>query len=235
MHQDNCFITLTYNDHHLPEGGTLVKRDFQLFMKRLRKRYSHPIRYYQCGEYGETTQRPHYHACLFGHDFKDKVLWKKQNGVPLYVSAELVELWSLDGRSIGFSTIGSVTFQSAAYVARYIMKKITGNSAADHYQGRQPEYTTMSRRPGIAKQWFDKYFETDVRHQDEIILNGKRLKPPRYYDKQFEIVDPNAAVLQKYARIRQANKNPEEQSPLRLKTKRRIKEKQLKRLKRELE
>lgn len=239
MHQDNCFITLTYNDAHLPilanGGPTLVKRDFQLFMKRLRKKYGHKIRYYQCGEYGEKTQRPHYHACLFGHDFKDKVLWKREKGVPLYVSAELVELWSSQGISIGFSTIGSVTFQSAAYVARYIMKKITGNSAVDHYRGRQPEYTTMSRRPGIAKAWFEKYHHTDVAHDDTIILNGKAMRPPKYYDRQYEILEPNAAVDQKYARIRQAKKKPDEQSPLRLKTKRRIKEAQLKRLKRELD
>uniref|UniRef100_UPI0040482461 rolling circle replication-associated protein n=1 Tax=Shewanella sp. TaxID=50422 RepID=UPI0040482461 len=125
LHQDNCFITLTYNDDYLPENGTLVKRDFQLFMKRLRKKYPHAVRYYQCGEYGSKTHRPHYHACLFGHDFKDKTLWQKgSDGTPLYISSSLQDLWSSDGHSIGFSTIGTVTFQSAAYVARYIMKKI---------------------------------------------------------------------------------------------------------------
>ncbi|AXH74125.1 MAG: replication initiator protein [Microviridae sp.] len=133
LHKKNCFITLTYNDEHLPENSSLDYRVFQLFMKRLRKKYGDNIRFYMCGEYGENFGRPHFHACLFNHDFSDKKLWKTVNKMPLFRSAELEELWPF-----GFSSIGSVTFESAAYVARYIMKKITGEAAEKHYTFRRP-------------------------------------------------------------------------------------------------
>ena len=117
MHKKNCFITLTFDNQHLPKDGSLDVRDFQLFMKRVRKRFGTNIRFYHCGEYGEKLGRPHYHACLFNFDFEDKILWKEINGQKLYISQSLSELWPF-----GFSTIGEVTYQSAAYVARYIMK-----------------------------------------------------------------------------------------------------------------
>ena len=93
MYDRNCFVTLTYDDEHLPPNGSLNKRDFQLFMKRLRKRYGSGIRYYQCGEYGELLGRPHHHAILFNFDFDDKVLWSVRDGVRLYRSASLEQLW----------------------------------------------------------------------------------------------------------------------------------------------
>ncbi len=239
MHQENSFITLTYNDDHLPKGGTLVKSDFQNFMKRLRKHYlpkgtKRKIRYYMCGEYGEKTLRPHYHACLFGLDFQDKKLWTTQNEHRVYTSQELSSLWSQDGESLGFSTIGQVTFQSAAYVARYIMKKITGDLAADHYRGRQPEYTTMSRRPGLAKTWIEKYHETDVSHDDHVILNGKTFRPPRYYDNHFEITDPEKWIATKARRITKGRLNPDN-TPERRKVRAKVRAQKLKKLKRNLE
>ena len=100
------------------------------------------VRFFHCGEYGELLYRPHYHACLFGFDFSDKVLWSTRGGVRLYRSKILEKLWTF-----GFSTIGDVTFESAAYVARYCTKKITGDKADEHYNGRSPEYVTMSRPP----------------------------------------------------------------------------------------
>ncbi len=123
LYDNNSFITLTYNTEHLPEDRSLEVRVFQLFMKRLRKRFGTKIRFYACGEYGDQNGRPHYHACLFNHDFQDKKLWKrgKDPSLDLYRSADLEKLWPY-----GYSSIGEVTFQSAAYVARYIMKKITG-------------------------------------------------------------------------------------------------------------
>ena len=133
MHEDNCFITLTFNPESLDDRSnpwSLDVRDFQLFMKRLRKKYGAGIRFYHCGEYGELNKRPHYHACIFGFDFPDKRLWKVTNsGHRLYISESLDELWPF-----GFCTIGNVTFESAAYVARYIMKKVNGDAAADHYE-----------------------------------------------------------------------------------------------------
>lgn len=131
LHTDNCFITLTYNDEHLPSDGSLNYRDFQLFMKRLRKRVSVPVRFYMCGEYGENFGRPHFHACLFGFNFPDLKLWKSGKS-KLYRSPLLEELWPF-----GYSSVGDVNFESAAYVARYILKKVTGADAAAHYDFRR--------------------------------------------------------------------------------------------------
>lgn len=129
LHKDNCFITLTYNDANLPSDKSLHYRDFQLFMKKLRKQYpDKKIRFYMCGEYGENFGRPHFHACLFNFNFDDLTLWKTQNKQKLYRSKKLEKLWPL-----GHSSVGTVTFESAAYVARYIMKKVTGDAAEDHY------------------------------------------------------------------------------------------------------
>lgn len=194
LHDQNCFITLTYNDDNLPSDKSVNVRDFQLFMKRLRKKI-HPIivRFFHCGEYGEKNNRPHYHACLFGYDFPDRILFKKTNDVPLFTSALLDSVWGL-----GFSTIGDVTFDSAAYVARYIMKKVNGDNAKAHYEvfdengeihNRRPEYTTMSRRPGIARDWFERY-QSDIYPADIVVTRGRESRPPRYYDSLYEIHSP---------------------------------------------
>nr|QJB19602.1 MAG: replication initiator protein [Microvirus sp.] len=184
LHESNCFITLTYAPEFLPEGGTLVKKHFQDFMKRLRKKFGSGIRFFHCGEYGDLYKRPHYHAIIFNLDFDDKVLYKIENGCRLYTSDNLHSLWPY-----GLCTVGAVTFESAAYVARYIMKKVTGDMAEAHYGGRLPEYTTMSRRPGIAFDWFKK-FKSDVYPSDQVIVRGFPCKPPRYYDTLFELEDP---------------------------------------------
>ncbi|AXL14478.1 replication initiator protein [Microviridae sp.] len=197
LYSDNCFITLTYNDAHLPSDLSLDLAHFQKFMKRLRKKFGSNIRFFHCGEYGENFGRPHYHACLFNFDFSDKKIWMrtgKNNSTILYRSETLEKLWPY-----GYSSIGDVTFQSAAYVARYIMKKVTGEAADEHYNFvmpdtgevfyRRPEYTTMSRRPGIGKLWFDKYSD-DVFPSDYIIINGKKVKPPKYYDTCYEFSNP---------------------------------------------
>jgi len=153
-------------------------------MKRLRKEIGPGVRYFHCGEYGEKLGRPHYHACLFNYDFPDKRLWKKTNGGDLYVSETLNKIWGS-----GHCVIGSVTFDSAAYVARYITKKITGTDAPLHYGNRQPEYTTMSRRPGIGADWYKKY-STDCYPSDTVIMRGKEIRPPKFYDNKFELDNP---------------------------------------------
>jgi hypothetical protein len=189
MHETNCFITLTFDQANLESRTRPLSLDvseYQRFMKRLRKRYGNNIRFFHCGEYGDQNKRPHYHAIIFGMDFTDKVLFTNRDGIKLYTSESLSELWPY-----GFSTIGEVTFQSAAYVARYIMKKHKGEGAEDHYtrwcpetgEGTQvdPEYCTMSRKPGIGYEWFQK-FKTDVYPNDYVVINGHKVNPPRYYD-----------------------------------------------------
>lgn len=223
MHENNCFITLTFNAENLDPSGSLNKADFQLFMKRLRKHFfgnlKSNIRYFHCGEYGEDQEalkqnikklgRPHHHACLFGFDFSDKILWKNKNGVKLYTSKTLENLWPY-----GFSTIGAVTFESAAYVARYIVKKINGDMAEKHYNGKTPEYTTMSRRPGIASTWFDKY-GSEVYPRDFVTSRGFKAKPPKYYDKIYDLTNPEESRILLNMR-KDSAKNSPDNTPRRL-------------------
>lgn len=247
LHKRNCFITLTYNDHHLPRDGSLHKDHFQKFMKRLRKKYSHRIRYYMCGEYGEkcgtcghnrkncqslgcgkfnpALGRPHFHAILFGHDFDDKEVFSQSLKNKLYISEQLMALWPF-----GFSTIGNLTFESAAYCARYVMKKINGRKKEDHYQGKQPEYTTMSRRPGIAKEWFDKYYEDLYPNDYMVIRGGIKCKPPQYYDRLYDIHYPDEMQRIIHKRKKAAMESEERQDPIRMYEKemvQKIKSKQL--------
>lgn len=173
LHEDSCFITLTYNCDHLPHDGSLSVRHFQLFMKRLRKKYGNGIRFFHAGEYGDKFGRPHYHAILFGLDFKDRVLIKNlPSGFPIYTSPSLSALWGK-----GYVSVGDVSFNSAAYIARYVIKKINGKDSDDCYRrvdvetGKsfllKKEYATMSRSPGIASGWIDKYF-TSVYPRDSV-------------------------------------------------------------------
>lgn len=184
LYRDNVFITLTYDDDHLPENASLVKKHFQDFMKRLRKKYGNGIRYYHCGEYGGQNGRPHYHACIFNLCFPDAYYWgRSDTGHPIYRSESLEKLWKF-----GFSYIGEVNFESAAYIARYVTKKIYGTNAIKHYSGRIPEYTTMSN--GIGRDWFAKYSKETYNTDCVIMRDGKKLKPPKYYDKLLEKIDP---------------------------------------------
>lgn len=195
LHEANSFVTLTYDDDHLPFGNSLDLDQFQRFMKRLRKELG-PVRFFHCGEYGDETSRPHYHACLFGQDFSaDRQLYKIERDNKLYTSTTLNRLWSENGEALGYAIIGDVTFESAAYVARYVMKKRTGPKAFEHYVDeatgfiRQPEYATMSRRPGLGKDWIKKY-ERDVYPHDYLWINGRKSRPPKYYDEHMKLTKP---------------------------------------------
>ncbi len=227
-HDENAFITLTYSDVYVPADYSLRFRDFQLFMKRFRKRVGRRIRFYHCGEYGENFGRPHYHALIFGYSFADKKLWMMNNGQALYRSAELEVLWPF-----GYSTVGELTFESAAYVARYIMKKITGTIADEHYKGRSPEYTTMSRKPGIGKAWVMKYL-SDVYPSDEIIINGRKMRPPVFYDASFELVYPSEFEDLRRRRKRASLRHVDNQTQERLDVRETVQEARLYRLPRVL-
>lgn len=184
MYEENAFVTLTYNDENLPKDGSLNMKHFQDFMKRLRQRLKKPIRYFHCGEYGEKTGRPHYHACLFGVDFPDRKLWRSTGGKKLFTSAKLEDVWSF-----GYCVIGQVTFDSANYVAGYVTKKLGDkatrvifNKEENKYYPVKSEYGTMSRNPGLGKSFLDTYKE-DIYSRHYIIVNGKKVKPPLYYDR----------------------------------------------------
>lgn len=208
LHQDNAFVTLTYNDEQLaqlPLASTgkpsLNPRHFVLFMKRLRKEFGEGIRFFQCGEYGEKTLRPHHHALLFNLRFPDQRLWSGSNSHRTYVSEQLESLWGH-----GICTIDEVNFATASYVARYSMKKVFGPAADEHYQGRQPEYLTMSRRPGIGSGFFDKYQE-EIYNRDSCIVNGRQVKPPSYYDNKLAKLDDERFLIIKDARKLAAKSN----------------------------
>lgn len=231
-HDESHFVTLTYNDNHVPysaygdpESGeaidalTLQKRDLQLFMKRLRKSFSDDrIRFYACGEYGSTTFRPHYHGILFGLHLDDLVpCGCSPAGFPYYTSEKLQRVWSIyhpatKSRSawydpIGFVSVGDVTVESCAYVARYIMKKQKGDDAVFYdFHNIEPEFTLMSRKPGIGRQWYDDH--PDLYDFEYINLKtdkgGLKFRPPRYYDKLFDVDDPERMKQIKEIRKRAA-------------------------------
>jgi hypothetical protein len=196
--KENCFITLTYNNENLPAHSSLVRQDLTKFFKRLRKRYNHQIRYFACGEYGDKLHRPHYHAILFNHDFQDKFLF--QNGkFPLYISPALNEIWPF-----GHSVVAGFSFESAAYTARYCVKKITGKDAREHYGDRLPEFSAMSRRPGIGHDFFYKYYDDIVNYDTVVTRNGVICRPPRYYDKLLSGCDVELLEKHKEKRISNA-------------------------------
>lgn len=231
LYSDNCFITLTYNDDKVPSGsdrncckceifkrndrkicssvpGSLCKADFQRFMKRLRYYFRKNIRYYQCGEYGSKFSRPHFHACLFNFDFPDKKLFTTKNGNKLYSSDILNGIWGA-----GFALIGDVTFESAAYVARYMLKKVYKNKydperLKKYYNGRVPEFTTMSRRPGIGKDWLLK-FKSDVFPDGLVTLRGGiKCKVPKYYESIYELTNSKDLIELRYKKEQSIMNDP---------------------------
>lgn len=207
LYDSNCFVTLTFNPKAYAKDcptGSLDRRHVQLFMKRLRKRFSdRKIRSFYCGEYGEKNGRAHYHLALFNVDFPDKEYWKSVNGHKYFRSQILESIWSdpETKESKGHCVIGDLTFESAAYVARYCLKKINGREAEDHYTRVNPqtgeifkilpEFSQASLKPGIGSGWFEKFGMTDIFPRDECVINGVIGKPPRFYDKLLERVDPD--------------------------------------------
>lgn len=238
MHKENCFITLTYSPENLPqpEYPTLDKTHFVKFMKRLRKSIEPKrVRYMMCGEYGEKGERPHYHAILFGHDFLDKKLWKIQNEHELFVSEILSDLWGQ-----GFCTVGTATFESCGYVARYVLKKAKGEEQREEKytnselgMWREPEYMTTSRRPGIGAAYYEKY-KKEIKTNDSIIVRGHECSIPRYYSLKWSEENAKGFSKARGKRVQQAKKHEGDQTPQRLKQREQVKQAQITQLKREI-
>lgn len=240
MHEHNHFLTLTYSDEHLPADYSVDVREFQLFMKRLRFQKGNGIRFFHCGEYGSKTFRPHYHAILFGCDISDLKRHKQNSqGDYLYRSEEIEKLWTK-----GHVLIGAVTTQSAAYVARYVLKKIGGKAAENHYRrihpytGEEvqvkPEYCTMSRRPGIGAAWYEKY-KSDAYPSDFVVLEGHKVAVPKYYDRQLEKEDQETLEDMKMYRRVKARRHKKDQTPERLEVREKVQLARISHLKRELD
>lgn len=254
----NSYVTLTYATENLPPGGSLCLRDVQLFMKRLRiwqervyNRLTKPeqerfypngpkIRFFVGGEYGETNGRPHYHALLFNVGFRDRVLFgRNHRGEALYTSATLSKLWSRNGSGLGFCTIGDVTYDSAIYCAKYALKKVNGKQAEDYYcvydsdgvcHDRDPEWAVQSTRPGIGAYYYAA-FGDEVRNWDNVIVDGKPCRPPRFYDRCSEkmrehdetrLACPCELCRTKRDRKRKAVANRGDNTPERLEVKQRL-------------
>lgn len=215
-HSSAYFVTLTYDDLHLPinhycdmETGeigstaSLVKRDLQLFMKRLRKAHCAKygdyalLRFFAAGEYGSQTHRPHYHAIIYGLKLDDLKFYKR-NSFPqnydLYNSDWLTKIWGK-----GHVVVGNVTWDTCAYTARYIVKKQYGN-AAEVYEKYNfvPEFTQMSRKPGIGRRYYEEQKENIkdclLRNDVLFITDGSRTveaKPPKYYERLFDVDEPD--------------------------------------------
>lgn len=269
LYWDNCWLTLTLNDEYKDTRSNPYslergqKSEITRFLKRLRKKYGEGIRYFYCGEYGETCffcnkserdcyekgcanyypwrGRPHYHVCIFNHDFPNKRYYKSINGCPHYTSDDLDALWTdpVTGLNMGYATISELTPDSAAYTARYSLKKITGDLAEQddpitqikHYQRINPdgviidlipEYNNMSRGSkklgtgGIGKGWLDT-FPSEVLDNDSVLFKSLRIKPPRYYDNKLALIDPYTLDENKQNRIDKAENCPDN-TPERLAT-----------------
>lgn len=173
QYEQNCFITLTYNNEHLPENGTLVKKDLQDFLKRLRRKLEpRRIRFFACGEYGSKGLRPHYHLIVFNWKPDDIQYWQTdKSGEVIYRSKLLETVWTY-----GFSSVGNVTVNSARYCAKYMQKF---NALRP---GCIPPYTVQSNRPGIGYSAIDPKDLSD----DRLYAQGKSIHLPRYFLKVLE-------------------------------------------------
>lgn len=215
------FVTLTYNDWHVPltnqEVMTLKKSDVQNWLKRLRKASGSSIRYYLSGEYGTSTVRPHYHVILFGLTLDDLELqYCDSKGNPFYRSRFLESAWSsksydelklnwakltcsydpesyktaADFDRIGNVLISPVSWDTCAYTARYVVKKLTGKGAFFYDSfGIAPPFSTCSLKPGIGRKYYDDHKEEIFRHEYFHISTpdgARRVYPPRYYKSCFD-------------------------------------------------
>jgi len=228
MHQDNTFVTLTYSPEKLPADLSLDHSHVQKFFKRLRK-YAPNIRYFMCGEYGENTYRPHYHAIIFGFHFPDRKLVNIRNGNRVYTSKLLEKTWGL-----GACEIGSVTFKSAGYVARYILKKqkeLDQDTGELPYHNRKPPYTNMSLKPAIGKTYYETYKSDFFPHDYAVMPDGRECPVPNYYRRLLQDDDPDLYEQLKAIRVEKAKDNPNN-TPDRLIVRESVKQSKIKRLER---
>lgn len=246
LYRENCFITLTFNNEHLPLNRGLDKSVFQNFMKRLRKFTGRdsvaadPIRYFHCGEYGALHGRPHYHALLFNISFPDRVYLKTSDaGEKLYTSPTLSAVWSLNGKSLGHSSVGDLTHKSAAYVARYSLKKVNSIVEGLNYLDRRTgevlpkEYITMSRGTksrgtgGIGRKWIETFL-SDVYPRGVRVIKGLDTPSNRFYDSVYEKVDPDGFSALKLLRASRRVAAAADNTPRRLMDKEIVKLSQIK-------
>lgn len=183
LHEQNCFITLTYSDEHYPMDGKISKEHLNEFWRELRRLFPpRSIRYLACGEYGEQSHRAHYHALIFGADFRDGHVPTRQGG---YTNPVVEKIW---GR--GLVDITSLSVATCCYVAGYATKKI----------GNPDTFVVMSRMPGLGRGWIDKY-RKEVNTHGAVVIDGRTFPiPKRYFDwcDLKELQDENASTPRKF-------------------------------------
>ena len=184
IHDSNIFLTLTYNEENL-KSPRLQYRDWQLFIKRLREKVTRNVTekdamdklyipYMVTGEYGDLTKRPHWHAILFNYEPADKEYkYTNELGDRVWTSETLTNLWKK-----GNVEYGSVTMESAGYVARYAAKKLVHGKDQDH--NYDPIHKTSCRK-AIGRQWIEKYYYHTFENGFIVLPNGQQMKIPRYY------------------------------------------------------
>lgn len=212
LHPENSFVTLTYDNDHLPPYNSLQYCDLQKFWKRLRREVG-PLRYFAVGEYGDDTNRPHYHAVIFGHAFVDRRTILRQTPSLLWTNPTLQQAWGM-----GHVSVGALTFESAQYTASYVTKKLNNKKKyvrLDEETGEliplvQPR-AFMSLKPAIGREWLATFGKAVYDH-DHVVINGRPQKPPKYYDRWF--AEKNEKKMQhiKERRKKQATKLTEDQT-----------------------
>lgn len=199
---NSVMVTLTYDEEHLPGDRLLRHSDFQKFMKKLRRRSGEKLSYFMCGEYGGQTGRPHYHALLFGEDFRDRYQIRTSDQQDLSCSYELDEIWPH-----GRATVDDMNYGTVRYVTGYLSKKVNANGnftgplaeLRNEHTGEltikplQPEYRAMSRNPGLGRHWIERNFER-VYPLDEVQINGQSYPPPGFYDRWLRRHHPSLYV-----------------------------------------
>lgn len=218
-HENNSFITLTYNDANIPLKeivdtktgevkpiSSLNPEHTKNFIKKLRRHYKYHynhegIRYYLCGEYGDKTKRAHYHVLLYNCEIKDKVFHKRTEAGILWTSETLAKIWGK-----GHIIVADMTWETCAYTARYMMKKQKGKDAKSYYEnlGIIPEFCRMSLKPGIGLKYYEEN-KDKIYENDEIWITGSKgkatkIKPPNYYDKLYDLEEPEKMEEIKEAR-----------------------------------
>lgn len=218
QYSNNCFVTLTYSPERL-KSDSLNPKDFVDFAKRLRKRFDgidlvehqgkriKPIRIMYAGEYGDNLGRPHFHACIYNFDFDDKdLLFTTKAGNRLYTSPTLEKLWGK-----GMVSIGNLTYDSASYTARYVMKKITGDIAKSHYDGKLPEFARHPSLYGLGLKWLESHYRDVYPHDYVVVMKGSseafKMRPPRYYDEWLKKNRPDLFEEVKFKRLEKTEEN----------------------------
>ena len=210
-HKENSFVTLTYNEAHLPPYGSIRYQDVQKFLKRLRKETGKKFLYYAAPEYGDSNGRPHYHLCMFGIDFShDRYQWARRSGRQYYRSNTLERCWPF-----GFSDVSDFSYGAAQYVAKYVFKKRTGEEGNKRYSTTdpetgelielEPEQARMSLKPAIGFTWFKRNYK-EIFPTDNVAVNGTQKPVPEYYDRLWQSICPTGMEFVKRQRRKEASK-----------------------------